>query len=174
MLLQAVNFTSYRLIRRTLKSQAFLTGCCFCAGIALNFSLFGRNCVTTFPGQAASKARWLTWFILRIPKILHVLAQDVPYGSTIMKRTFYSNDSLSMTCQCRQLKLNLLSMKINIYCLMTNQMPVLLVQHTLWTWDGNYKLLLLQSLYFSRPPPPTAIIPYACPLGTFENQDGHH
>ena len=35
--------------------------------------------------------------------------------------------------------------------------------------------MLLQSLYFSRPPPPTpptrAIIPDARPLGTFENQD---
>ena len=53
----------------------------------LKFSSFGRNCVTTFtysPGRAASKACWLTWFILRIPKILSVLAQDVPYGG-IMK-----------------------------------------------------------------------------------------
>ena len=37
--------------------------------------------------------------------------------------------------------------------------------------------MLLQSLYFSRPlppsppPPPRAIIPEARPLGTFENQD---
>ena len=27
---------------------------------------------------------------------------------------------------------------------------------------------------FSPSPPPTAIIPDARPLGTFENQDGHH
>ena len=59
-------------------------------------------------------------------------------------------------------------MQINIYCLMTNQMPALLVQHILWMRAANRKLLLLQSLYFSRPPPPTAIIPNACPLGTFE------
>ena len=32
--------------------------------------------------------------------------------------------------------------------------------------------MLLQSLYFSRLPPPRAIIPDARPLGTFENQDG--
>ena len=154
--------------------KASLTGCPFCVGVALNFSLFGRNCVTTLPGRAASKARWLTWFILRIPKILHVLAQDVPYGSTVMKHMFYRNDNLSRTCQCRQLKLNLLSMEINIYCLMTNQMPALLVQHALWMRAANCELLLLQSLYFSCPPSPTAIIPDACPLGTFENQDGHH
>ena len=28
--------------------------------------------------------------------------------------------------------------------------------------------------YFSRPPPPRAIIPDARPLGTFENQDDRH
>ena len=33
-------------------------------------------------------------------------------------------------------------------------------------------LVLLQPLYFSRTPPPRAIIPDAHPLGTFENQDG--
>ena len=35
-------------------------------------------------GRAALKACWLTlFFILRIPKILRVLVQDVPYGSII-------------------------------------------------------------------------------------------
>ena len=35
-------------------------------------------------GRAALKACWLTlFFILRIPKILRMLAQDVPYGSII-------------------------------------------------------------------------------------------
>ena len=35
-------------------------------------------------GRAALKAYWLTsFFILRIPKILRMLAQDVPYGSII-------------------------------------------------------------------------------------------
>ena len=33
----------------------------------------------------------------------------------------------TMTCQWRQLKLNPLSMQINIYCLMTNQMPALII-----------------------------------------------
>ena len=33
------------------------------------------------------------------------------------------------TCQCRQLKLNPLSTQINIYCLMTNQTPALLVRY---------------------------------------------
>ena len=51
---------------------------------------------------------------------------------------------------------------------MTNQKPALLVQRAPWT---RAAVMLLQSLYFSRPPPPTAIIPVARPLGTFENQD---
>ena len=76
-----------------------------------------------------------------------------------------------MTCQCRQLQLNPLSMQINIYCLMTNQTPALLV---LCDPRTQAAVMLLQSLYFSRPPPPTAIIPEARPLGTFENQDGCH
>ena len=122
-------------------------------GVVLNFSSFGRNCVTTFPGWVASKACWLTWFILRIPRILHVLVLMCWYLLGTYE-AFYRNNNLSTTCQCWQLKLNPLSMQINIYCLMTNQMPVLLVQHTLWTQSSE--LLLLQSLYFSRPPSPTA------------------
>ena len=54
---------------------------------------------------------------------------------------------------------------------MTNQMPALLVQHALRTQTA---VMLLQSLYLSRPPPPRAIIPDARPIGTFENQDGRH
>ena len=41
---------------------------------------------------------------------------------------FYRNYDLSTTCQCRQFKLNLMSTQINIYCLITNQTPALLVQ----------------------------------------------
>ena len=82
---------------------------------------------------------------------------------------FYRDNNLSTTCQCRQLKLNLLSTQINIYCLMTNQTPALLVE---CASGMRAAVMLLQSLYFSRPPPPRAIIPDACPLGTFENQDG--
>ena len=54
---------------------------------------------------------------------------------------------------------------------MTNQMPALLV---LCDPRTQAAVMLLQSLYFSHPPPPTAIIPEARPLGTFENQDGCH
>ena len=68
----------------------------------------------------------------------------------VWKCAFYRNDDLSTTCQCWQLKLNPLSTQINICCLMTNQTPVLLVQRTLWTQDA---VMLLQSLYFSRPLP---------------------
>ena len=71
-------------------------------------------------------------------------------------------------CQCRQLKLNPLSTQINIYCLMTNQTPALVVQRAP---SMRAAVLLLQSLYFSPPPSPRAIIRDARPLGTFENQD---
>ena len=94
----------------------------------------------------------------------------------IWKYVFYRNDDLSTTCQCqqhcRQLKLNPLSTQIIIYCLMTNQMPALLIQRAPWM---RAAVMLLQSiLYFSCPPSPTAIIPDARPLGTLENQDGGH
>ena len=59
----------------------------------------------------------------------------------LWKHTFYSAVFIETTpCQCRQLKQNPLSMQINICCLMTNQMPALLLQCTL-------------SLYFSHLPP---------------------
>ena len=77
----------------------------------------------------------------------------------------------TLTCQCRQLKLNPLSMQINIYCLMTNQISALLVQCAL---SMRAAMMFLQSLYFFRPPPPSAIIPDTHTLGTFENQDGRH
>ena len=57
-------------------------------------------------------------------------------------------------------------MQINIYCLMTNQIPALL-----WM---RAAMMFLQFLYFFRPPPPSAIIPDAHTPGTFENQDGRH
>ena len=90
---------------------------------------------------------------------------------TVWKRTFNGNVDLSTTCQCQQLKLNQLSTQINIYCLMTNQTPALQLQHAPWTQSA---VMLLQSFYFYRPPPPRAIIHDASPLGTFENQDGRH
>ena len=73
-------------------------------------------------------------------------------------RMFYRNYALSTTCQGRQLILNPLSPQINIYCLVTNQTPKLLVQRASWT---RATVMLLKSLYFSRPRPPTAIIPDA-------------
>ena len=55
---------------------------------------------------------------------------------------------------------------------MTNQTPALLVQRAPPT---RAAVMLSQSLYFYRPPPPLplprAIIPDAHPLGTFENQE---
>ena len=82
----------------------------------------------------------------------------------LWKRTFYRNDDLSKPGQCRQLQLNPLSTQINTYCLITNQTPALLVQYAPWT---RAAVMLLQSLYFSRPPPPraTCIISDVRPLG---------
>ena len=98
-------------------------------------------------------------FLIKIPKILRVFAQDVPYGMkayVLWKYRLVNDLSVSLSTQ------------INIYCLMTNQMPALLVQRAPWT---RAAVLLLQSLYFSCPPPTRAIIPDARPLGTFQNQD---
>ena len=50
---------------------------------------------------------------------------------------------------------------------MTNQTPALLVQRAPWM---RAAVMLLQSLFFS-PPPPQTIIPDAHPLDTFEKQD---
>ena len=55
-------------------------------------------------------------------------------------------------------------MQINIYCLMTNQMPVLLEQRTPWMWAAVMLGLLL---YFSHLPPPTTLNPDTCPLITY-------
>ena len=125
------------------------------------------SCFWAIPRNKISKHAQESIFLIKILKILCVSAQD---GLMVWKRTFYGNVDLSTTCQCRQLKLNLLSMQIKIYCLLTNQTPVLLVQCALWT---RAAVMLLQSLYFSPPPPhPRAIIiPDARPLGTFKNQD---
>ena len=60
------------------------------------------------------------------------------------------------TCQRRQLKLNPLSTQINIYCLMTNQTPALLVQRAPST---EAAVTLLQSLYFSRFLPNCPLLP---------------
>ena len=122
----------------------------------LNFNSFGRTVLQHSPDRAGSKACWLASFIRKIPKILFV------FGTVLWKRTFYRHDDLSATCQCRQLKLNLLSTEINFHCLMTNQTPALLVQRAPWT---RAAVMLLQSLYFSCPPPPRAIMPDARPLG---------
>ena len=51
----------------------------------------------------------------------------------VWKRRFYRNDDMSTTYRCWQLKLNPLSTQINIYCLMTNKTPTLLVQRAPWT-----------------------------------------
>ena len=83
-------------------------------------------CFWAIPRNKIGKHTQENIFLIKIPKILRVLAQDVPYG--MKAYTFYGNIDLSTTCQCRQLKLNPLSTQINIYCLMTNQTPALLVQ----------------------------------------------
>ena len=102
------------------------------------------------PGRAASKATWLHYSSSGYTKNCSCVCARCAYGSIIWKRTSYRNDDLSTTCQCRQLTLNPLSAQIDIYCLMTNQMPALLIQRAPWT---RAAVMLLQSLYFSRPFP---------------------
>ena len=53
---------------------------------------------------------------------------------TVVMKAFYRNDDLST--------------EINIYCLIANQMPALLVQRAQWT---RVAVMLVQSLYFSLP-----------------------
>ena len=56
-------------------------------------------------------------------------------------------------------------MQIKVHCLITNQMPALPdEQGASWAWAV---VMLGQSLYFFRLPPPTAISPNACHLSTF-------
>ena len=114
-----------RTIKLTIKSQAFLTGRLFCIGLALNFDSFGRNCVTTFP-QPGCFESMLAYMIYPQNAKNHfcVCTRCTLWYESVRNR----NDDLSTTCQCWQLKLNPLSTQINIYCLMTNQTPVLLVQ----------------------------------------------
>ena len=66
------------------------------------------------------------------------------------------------TSQCQQLKLNPLSMQINIYCVITNQ--------TLHSPLMRAPVILRHSLYFSCLPPPTTLKPNACLLGTYETK----
>ena len=68
----------------------------------------------------------------------------------------------TMTSQCRQLKLNPLSMQINIYCVITNQ--------TLHSPLTRAAVILRHFLYFSCLPPPTTLNPNACLLGTYETK----
>ena len=111
--------------------------------------------------------------------LLYEISMKCPWRPTITQKL---GEQLSWkcliettTCQRRvsvaNFQLILLSMQINIYCLLTNQTPALLVQCTPWT---QVAVMLVQSLYFSRPPPPRAIISNTHSLSTFENQDGHH
>ena len=72
-------------------------------------------------GEAASKACWLTWFLHKTTK-----------------------NPLCLWTRCASL-----STQINIYCLITNQTPVFLVQCAHWM---RAAVMLLQSLNFSAPP----------------------
>ena len=71
------------------------------------------KCFLAIPRNKIGQHAQENIFLIKIQKIL---------------RVFNGNVDLLTTCQCRQLKLNPLSMQINIYCLMTNQTPALLVQ----------------------------------------------
>ena len=114
----------------------------FCVSIALNLNWFERNCVTTFPWRGCFES---------------MLAYVIPQQN--YQKSFVSLNKMCLmvrfikttTCRCPQLKLSPLSTQINIYCLMTNQTPVFLVQCAPWM---RAAVMLLQSLNFSAPPPP--------------------
>ena len=82
---------------------------------------------------------WTKWWR---PKITQKLGEQLSWKRFIE----------TMTCQrlvsVDNFKLILLSTQINIYCLIANQMPALLVQRAQWTWAA---VMLVQSLYFSLP-----------------------
>ena len=105
---------------------------------SVKFQFVWQNCVTTLPWPGCFKSMLACLFMC-----LALYCESVRFIDTA-------------TCQCRQLKLNLLSTEINFYCLMTNQTPALLVQRAPWT---RAAVMLLQSLYFSHPSPPRAIMP---------------
>ena len=161
-----VSGTYHRLKRSNLpiKSQAFLTGTLSCVGVALNFNSFCRNGVTTFPWPSCFKSNDVSFRDSSAKYQNSFACLRKMCLMELWKRTFYRNDDFSKPCQCRQLQLNPSPTQINIYCLMTNQTPALLVQHAPWT---RAAVMLLQSLYFSRPPPPraTCIISDVRPLG---------
>ena len=82
---------------------------------------------------------WTKWWR---PKITQKLGEQLSWKRFIE----------TMTCQrlvsVDNFKLILLSTQINIYCLIANQMPALLLQRAQWTWAA---VMLVQSLYFSLP-----------------------
>ena len=82
---------------------------------------------------------WTKWWR---PKITQKLGEQLSWKRFIE----------TMTCQrlvsVDNFKLILLSTQINIYCLIANQMPALLVERVQWT---RVAVMLVQSLYFSLP-----------------------
>ena len=82
-----------------MKSQAFLTGRLFLRLCSVKFQFVwqkqGRNLVKTFtwPGYFKRMLAYVIW--LKIPKILRVFAQDVPYS--IIKAYLHRNDDLSVS-----------------------------------------------------------------------------
>ena len=89
------------------------------------------------------------------PKIAQKLGEQLSW------KRFVETTTCQRLVSVGNFQLILLSMQINFYCLLTNQTPALLVQHAPWM---QVTVMLVQSLYFSRPPPPRAIIPNALPL----------
>ena len=84
------------------------------------------------------------------------ITQKLSWANRYFEGTFYRNDDISVS----QLKLNPLSMQINIYCVITNQSPHSLLMRAV--------VMLGHSLYFSCLPPPTTLNTDPCLLGTYE------
>ena len=96
----------------------------------------------------------------RWPKVVKIQNDSkVKLGEQVLWSVRFIETTPSL---CQQLKLNPLSMQINIYCVITNQTP-----HSTLT---RAVVMLGHSLYFSCLPPPTTLNPNACLLGTYETK----
>ena len=109
----------------------------------------GSTANTSLPSSKFFNASSCFSFKTKPPRLLVNLPEnDMSEIDLPRSRAIFRTVDLSTACQCKP---NVLSTQINLYCLMTNQIAALLEQRAPWT---RVALMLPQSLYFSRPPPP--------------------
>ena len=118
----------------------------------------GSTANTSLPSSKLFKASSCLSFKTKPPRrSVNLSENDTSEIDPPRAKAIFRIVDLSTACQCEA---NVLSTQINLYCLMTNQMAELLKQRAPWT---RVAVMLVQSLYFSRPPPPRAIIPTPAP-----------